>query len=345
MAIRDMRHEKLKGIVMLSGQYQKDQTEEAYDYNQALLNEQFETLGNVYTIEEERIRGSELYTPIRASVSLVDNIRSKTNNVDDFRSLFFKDAKYDSWIGKRYKFGNNIWITINVSSINTLMNSSLVQRCNNVLRWISEDGILFEEPCIIGNKITSTTTEQGTHIQVIDGELSVVLQYNEYSKNIGINQRFVIGGQAYTVRMVDLTKRTSTYDSDSIGIITLELDIANIGVNDDIDKIIEEDEDKDNVVLNGNIVTPDVRDLTYFPPYNIGVYEVYNYANNVKLEDKFTFEFFDAIRDKAYRVLSVSDNGFTIEALDYSKIPLVVQYTNTTTNEIGEFTIQLRGVL
>lgn len=346
MAKKDIRYDGLKSVVMLNDQYQKDQTQEVFEYNQALFNEQFELLGNVYTIEEELVRGTQIFTPIRASVNTIRSLNSKTDIVDDYRSLLFKNLKYDAWLGKRYRFANNIWITVNINSINTVANHSVVQRCNNVLRWIDNDGYLYEEPCIINSNISRTTTEQGTHIEVIDGELNVILQYNDITNKIGINQKFVIGGQTYIVKMIDKGRRMATFDENSVGLITLYLDVVVSSTDDDIDKIINDNNnDNDDSVLNGVVITPNIRDLTCYPPYNIGVFNVYKYSNGVKLDDKFTFEFYDAIRDKHYKVLDVNDNGFTIEALSYSKIPLVVKYINTTTNETGEITIQLRGVL
>ena len=346
MALRDTRHDSLKSYTMLSGQYSHDQTSELGDYNQALLDDQFEQLGNIYDIEEEKTRGSNIYETIRASIGMIRSVESKNTVVDDERTLFFKNAKYDSWIGKRYRFGNNVWLTTNVSTINTLMNNSLVQRCKNVLKWYDfETDTIYEEP-YIEEKFGDNQASQQQHIQVPQGSLSVILQYNEYSKKIKINDRFIINGSAYSVKTVKAINRANTFDKESIGNITIYLEWAE--VNPDTDDLENNIAYKQEYVpinpLNGNIVTPDIHELSAFAPYNIGVYEVYNYVNGIKGTDTFEFEFYDALTTK-YQVVEVKPNGFTIKCLDFSSIPLVVQYKNLTTNEINEFEIVLRGVL
>lgn len=345
MAKRDMRHENLRSLTMLSGQYRKTQTREAYDYNQALLDEQFETLGNVYEIEEESIKGSNLYSPILASVSTVESIRTKNYAVDDFRNLLFRDIKHDTWIGKRYRFGDNVWLTINVATINTIINNTLVQRCNNVVRWIDEEtGEIYSEPCVVGEKASMVRTEQGAHIQVIDGQLSLIMQYNNISKNIKINHRIKLGSRTFVVKLVNDWERQSTFKND-VGLLTLELDVVNTNESiDNVDKILERAQEESNKVLNGNIVLPEQRDLTCFPPYDIGTFDVYNYIEGIKQSHEFQFNFFDAPPD-SYEVLNVSGNSFTIKALKYSKVPLTIEYTNTTTSETQEIQIELRGVL
>jgi len=348
MAIRDMRKYVLQSLILGNSQNNQTHTEDTYDYNQALLDEQFEQLGNVYTIEEEKNRGSGIYEPIRASISIARSIDSKSNIVDNDRTLTFQDNKHDVWIGKRYKFENNVWLTINTSTINTLINNSLVQRCNNTLKWYDfDDEKIYEEPCVIGDKVSVTKVGQETHIQVIQGELSVVLQYNETSKKVKENQRFIINGKAYEVKSVQSAKRLSTYDKNSIGNITIELELTekNPAIDDLENNIAYKVPEVSNGLLNGNIVTPDIHELTMFAPYNVGTFEVYKYIDSVKQEDTFTFEFFDAPTSK-YQVVNTTLNSFTIKCLDYSNgVPLAVQYKNMITNETNEFVIELRGVL
>jgi len=348
MAIRDSRRDKLNSYVMLSGQYGHDQTSESYDYNQALLDEQFEQLGNVYTIEEEKVRGSGIYEDLRASIGTVRTIESKTNIVDNIRNLIFSRVDYDNWVGKRYKFGDNIWITVNTTSINTLFRNSLVQRCNNVLKWYDyNNDIIYEEPCVVGEKLTSTTPSQKNHIIIAENSLSVILQYNDISKNIKISDRFILNGSAYSVKTVESLKRFKTLDKDSIGNITLELEFSEINLHtDDLENNVAYKNDRPaSDKLNGNVVTPDVHELTMFKPYNLGTWEVYNYVNDIRQDDIFEFEFFDA-PSNTYKIIQITTNSFTVECLKYStNVPLSVQYRNKLTNEIGEFEIELRGVL
>lgn len=345
---KDVRRKILNSYLMTNDLYNNDYTNEVKNYNQVLLDEEFELLGNVYTINEEKIRGSGIFTPIRASISLVDKVTNKSGNADELRVLSFQNLDYEIEKGKRYEFDNNIWITINSTTIKTITRGVLVKRCNNVLKWYDdESGVLYEEPCILGDKITSTQVDEQTFIQVIQGELSATLQYNLKSKLININQRFIIDGTAYRVTSRNIANRKSTYDKDSVCLMTIDLEIVNKNEHvDDLNNNIanKQDEENVNITLNGNVVTPDIHDLSAFVPYNIGKYEVYNYIDNVRQIDTFEFEFFDAL-DKTYKVSEVTGNSFTVECLEFSQVPLVVSYRNINTNEINEFIIVLRGVL
>lgn len=342
----DKRYSKFKTLVMGSG-YQETLTDDVYDYNQALLDEDFEGLGNIYSILEEKVRGSDIYTPIRASIMDVRTIKSD-KLVDGAKRLTFQNLKHDMWIGKRYKFADNIWIVTNVNKDVTIANSAQVQRCSNVLKWYDYDSdIIYEEPCIIGDKVTVAKTDQQMHIQVIDGSLVATLQNNDISSKISINQRFIINGSAYKVKDVKKIKRQSTYDKNSVGSIDIGLDKVEINIDtDDLENNIayKESGEINPTLLNGDIITPNIDELFPFDPYNVQTYQVYNYIDDIPQADTFEFEFFDALSSK-YKISDITANSFTVECLDFSNVPLVVSYRNVITGEMNEFEIKLSGVM
>lgn len=341
----DKRRSKFRTLVMGSG-YRNTLTDDVSDYNQALLDEVFENLGNIYDIEEENIRGSGIYTPIRASVSEARTIKSE-KVVDNVKLLTFQDLKHDLWVGKRFRFADNIWITINVNKDATISNSAQVQRCNNVLKWYDfDEEVIYEEPCVLSEKIAATRVDDQTHIQVLDGTLNAMLQYNEISKKISTNQKFIINGSAYVIKEVSAIKRLATFDKNSIGNIEVELKKTEINTDtDDLENNIayKIPQPITPEILNGNIITPNIDEL-FVIQYNKQDYEVFNYIDGVIQSDTFEFEFYDAPSSK-YKVTNITGNSFTIECLDFSQVPLVVSYRNTTTNEVNEFTIKLSGVL
>lgn len=117
-----------------------------------------------------------------------------------------------------------------------------IRLCNNVLKWVNEEGILKEYKCIVEGLNLEVSEGLGNRdnqrlVLTSSAELNVVVQYNDDTKNIDIGQRFIFDGNAYTVNAID--KLSNVENGKGIIILTIkstgktDTDNVNDGVADD----------------------------------------------------------------------------------------------------------------
>jgi hypothetical protein len=162
---------------------------------QAQLNEFFEVAPDVYVIQEETAIGSEIYSNVDVRINRAINAYTGLKLGDDFKQVIFKDLSHSAPLGTRYYFDSNYWITINSEIIKNFAASATIRRCNNMLRWIDEYGVLYEEPCSIEYNINSTTDQIriGDNPVLPEGYIEVYAQLNTKTNKIKNNQRFLFG--------------------------------------------------------------------------------------------------------------------------------------------------------
>lgn len=167
---------------------------------QAFVNSDFENASNYYVIEEELNKGTKVYTSTGVRlIHITDSGTTGRNIANDWKELLFKDFEHARAIGTRYRFDNNIWITVNLETYKTTTASCTVRRCNNNVKWYDENGALQQEPCIIDYAFTQYDNKD-SKIVLPDGNIKVVCQYNDNTSKITQNQRFIFGGQAFKVQ-------------------------------------------------------------------------------------------------------------------------------------------------
>lgn len=117
-----------------------------------------------------------------------------------------------------------------------------IRLCNNVLKWVNEEGVLKEYKCIVEGLSLEVSEGSGNKdnqrlVLTSSAELNVVVQYNDDTKNIDIGQRFIFDGNAYTVNAID--KLSNVENGKGIIIFTIkstgktDTDNVNDGVADD----------------------------------------------------------------------------------------------------------------
>jgi len=212
---------------------------------QETLNEQFENASDIWNIEEETSFGSGQYNTV--SVRLMNHILKGDTGIkiaDDFKKILFKDIGHAINIGGMYRFNDNYWLTVNADIIKNLAASAVVKRCNNVLRWIDKSGAYHETPCIIDYTIKNNRdySTVGSSMILPAGELSIMVQFNQHTRKIKPNQRFLFGSPdnwiAYKVEGGGIGNfdNKKTFDNESQGLIRMNM-MVNF-VNDQTDDII-----------------------------------------------------------------------------------------------------------
>lgn len=161
---------------------------------QGFLNDQFYNAPDIYTIQEEVVLGSNSFSDVVVRVNRAINSSTGEKLGDDFKLILFPDLNHATGLGYKYYFDNNYWIVVFSEIFKNIAASCMVRRCNNVLRWIDEDGNYYTEPCAIDYVISRPRDESGSANPVTpQGMIDVYAQGNIRTRTIKENQRFLFG--------------------------------------------------------------------------------------------------------------------------------------------------------
>jgi len=114
-------------------------------------------------------------------------------------------------LGIRYQFDDCVWITVQSDIYHKPTASCIVRRCNNLLKWIDDNGVLQQEPCIIDYLMSFYRNQYTTSISTAQATIKVICQYNSATKIIEQNRRFIFNGKAYKVEAIDDFQSKTTY--------------------------------------------------------------------------------------------------------------------------------------
>lgn len=197
---------------------------------------------------------------------------------DDNKNIVFKNILEDRFrIGSKFRFAPNydlnapekfkdVWLGVNIDKSSMTANM-IIQRCNTVLgsTYIDDQGVTqyHYEPVIQKKDITSTSFSYSEVSVSPQAHLVLIAQYNKYTSNYFINQRFIMGartedpkkpghfinGQVYKVTAIDKGYNLSTWNSEDVGLIKLYVELTEASVYDNWDDKIAYQSDQ-NVHLD-----------------------------------------------------------------------------------------------
>lgn len=238
---------------------------------------------NHVDIEEEDIFGTEKYNPIEVVVQSVYSDTLKKTMSDDWKKLVFRNIKHPIKLGKRYRFETsfnpeipieqkNIWITVNYDTVNPTC-AIVVRKCDSILTFVEKNtGDIHFEPVILESETKNINFWRDETIVLAQGEIIAIMQYNDYTKGIKINNRFFVGATdmrdaannwIYKVKSVRKYQGETTYDVNSIPLITVILEKDDLGPDDDrltrvaVNAPVYYNEDFNNQEENPIIPNPD----------------------------------------------------------------------------------------
>lgn len=159
-----------------------------------LVEEQFENAPDIFTISEESSFGSGILQNVIVRINRGINMYTGQKLGDDYKLIIFKEKDHDVNIGSKFYFDNNYWLVNNVESIKNFACSAMVKRCNNVLRWCDENGVIYEEPCSIDYSLKRPVdSEVSINPMTPEGFIELFAQLNDKTQTIDPNQRFLFG--------------------------------------------------------------------------------------------------------------------------------------------------------
>lgn len=240
---------------------QKPANQSMKDDFQEVVREYFYESTNWYTITEETSVGSESFQDIDVRISSVINPTTGDIVEEDYKKLTFININHSVDMGKLYYFENNYWITVNVDKINTLAQTAMIKRCNNMLRWVDEEtGGLFEVPCSLSYLLKENRdyATAGSAIVTPSGMNDCFYQINSKTNRIKPNQRFLFGNStsftAYRVEGGGINnvnnQQTINNNSASLGRFSLSVDYSNVSTDDTVNLIANRYDNNYTLVLN-----------------------------------------------------------------------------------------------
>lgn len=200
-------------------------------------------------IEIEKAFGSEKFRPLEVVLQTVKSEKGEVVS-NDWRKVVFKDISQQYPIGQRYRFDydfvlnkpkrdKNVWIALNANQA-SLTSHQVICRCNGTLASIhttkNNNNVIHYEPVILTTKLNSAGFQFSEVAIDPRGQLIVIAQNNEYTKQYYINQRFVIGtNKVYKLTNIINTDSQHTYQPEDAGIIRFYLDMDQISELDNFD--------------------------------------------------------------------------------------------------------------
>lgn len=214
----------------------KPPSQQHRDTIQEIVNYQFDNSSTYYTdVEEEIAFGTLNFKTCDVRVNTIVDAKTGQRVNDDYKKLIFRDLEYTPPLGTRYRFSNNIWLTFSTDNIKTDTSSVYVRRCDNTINTQDKYGNIHREPCYVDYKVTETQPFKELRIDVPNGRISVQCQYNNWTKSIKINDRFIFGNNTYRVREFHHFDLLETFDKNSSTILSFYADYDEIAPDDNLE--------------------------------------------------------------------------------------------------------------
>ena len=120
---------------------------------------------------------------------------------DDYKMVLFESPKVE-YIrpGTKIVTMGSTWLTTNPVNVSGASGSALIRRCNAVWNFLDYYGNVISEPIIVENERANANDSDAQNSQLISkGYFNVICQYNDYTRQIDTNTRFILGTAAYRV--------------------------------------------------------------------------------------------------------------------------------------------------
>lgn len=308
------------------------------------IDDVHEFSSDTFDIGFEEVEGTLEFKNIVCRINHAINPKTGHNLGDDFKDLKFFDVYSNRYMGQRYRFDDNIWITTNTDNYHYATQSAIVRRCNNVLSYITPDGQIVREPCIIGYSIKYANIYYNTTADIPQGTVVVTAQSNKFTQNVEINDRFILNKQTFKVKSITDYLRSNTEGFLSTPIIEMEMFVDAIAPDDDFYLGVA----NMNRYKGLYPVRPQLPDDIVVEPALPKLYQgdrqefsCYQFIDGVKQNTKFSFTPSNAL-DRTYEFKQIDDNHFEVYCLGRSTRELIVYCKYNSGGK--EFKLKLGGL-
>ena len=185
------------------------------------------------------ISKTDFFKRYRTHVRLSD-IRSTplaTQQTDDTKNVLFDEPKIDYFpIGAKLETMGSTWICTNPANLSGTLTTAVVRRCNTSYNLYDYYGNIVTEPIVL-EKVTmmgNDNAEKPQNLVMMDGYFNVICQLNENTRQLGLNQRIILGTKAYFITGFNDFYQEFSGDYDSTHILYFTVRIEEPQENDDV---------------------------------------------------------------------------------------------------------------
>ena len=218
-----------------------------YSIETALMYEKIAPYaGNVFEAQIQGLDYEDFYKwsdCLIRSAPVVDASTGDNMN-PDWQRIMIIDRHIDFLpVGAYVRFNNNVWIVYNPDNVTSDIGTGVVQRCNTTYNSLDWYGNIVRTPMVVTKgKVLASSPYYMEYSSIMDGYGHILIQYNEDTKDIHDNTRFLLGNSAYAFYGVVNYAQEFTGNDDSVHIIKSDFRV---------NEIIETD-DRENRVADGN---------------------------------------------------------------------------------------------
>ena len=331
---------------------------------QTKFEEEFGLSADYYVIEEETSFGALTYKSLGVRFKSAMKTSTGTKLGQDFKKIIFKDVEHPTSLGARFKFEDNIWITVNIDPYNKTTLTSMLRRCNNTINLLTDNvaKTIHKEPCIVEYTYSRNVMDYDEAITLPDGVIAITVQSNSITRSIGINKRIMFGGQVFKVSSVENFSKLKTFSTGNSALITFKaekdqlqsydnasLNVANYYDNQDfpetpvINSAIEQQiitqEEQEQVFTSGFVITPKFSQVREEQKQ---VFQVEYYVNGISQNHSFSTQ---GLNLKGYySLIQLDSRTFELTCLHRSLTLLEIKITNNNNLDTTILNIELKGM-
>lgn len=189
--------------------------------------------------EVQGIKGGSFYDYVPTNVRFSDiasQSASSTKNVDDVKVILFSEPSIDYFpIGAKLKTMGSTWICTNPSNISSVHGTAIAQRCNAAYSLYDYYGNIVTEPIIVEKvAMQSNNDANPQNLVMMEGYFNVTCQLNQYTQQLGQNQRIILGSKAYHITGFTDFIQEFTGNYDSVHLLKFSIRIEEPTIDDDL---------------------------------------------------------------------------------------------------------------
>lgn len=120
---------------------------------------------------------------------------------DDYKQFLFESRKVEYVRpGTKIITMGSTWLVTNPVNVSGSSGSGICRRCNAVWNYLDYYGNVVSEPIVVENeRANANDSDQQSSLLITKGYFNVICQYNDATRQIDTNTRFILGTAAYRV--------------------------------------------------------------------------------------------------------------------------------------------------
>lgn len=179
-----------------------------------------------YAWQTRRIRMAEIVRPSAATLQ----------KFDGRKIVLFADRDIEYIVpGSKIETMGSTWLVTNPENISGSDGKTIVERCNTAWNYLDFYGNVRSEPMVVSNhRADANMPDAQEHNLIPKGYFQVQTQYNEVTRQIDDNTRFILGSRAYFASGVSdfFQEFTGDYGSVRVMEFTLRTTQVNAAIDD-----------------------------------------------------------------------------------------------------------------